>query len=86
MLRKDKYITIPQLAKHLGISRIAVYRKVRKGQIPAKRLGRIYLISSRNIERILGKEIDARKKHHIESAVRKTVQQYGDVLRWLGAE
>ena len=30
---RGKYITIPQLAKLLGISRIAVYRKVKKGEI-----------------------------------------------------
>ncbi|MHC4509441.1 MAG: helix-turn-helix domain-containing protein [Planctomycetota bacterium] len=37
-MAKQKYITIPQLAKLLGLSRIEVYRKVRKGQIKAERI------------------------------------------------
>jgi len=34
-MKKQIYLTIPQAAKLLGISRIAVYRKVRLGQIKA---------------------------------------------------
>jgi excisionase family DNA binding protein len=39
------YISIPQLAKRLGISRIAVYKKVKKGIIPAVKIGRNFVVS-----------------------------------------
>ena len=43
--QKKNYVSIPELAQALGISRIAVYQKVKKGTIPAKRIGKKFLIS-----------------------------------------
>lgn len=83
---KKKYITIPQLAKLLGLSRVEVYRKVKKGQIPATKIGRVYAISDRDIASILGKKMTAKEKKRVDAAVKKTVQEYGEVLKWLGAE
>ncbi|MBP9854839.1 MAG: helix-turn-helix domain-containing protein [Candidatus Omnitrophica bacterium] len=45
-----KHLSIAQYAKKLGISRIAVYKKVKKGQIPAVRIGRSYVIYSSQSE------------------------------------
>jgi excisionase family DNA binding protein len=83
---KQKYITIPELAKLLGLSRIEVYRKVKKGQIPAIKIGRNYAISDRDINYILGKEMSNKEKKRVDAAVRKTVREYGEVLRKLGKE
>jgi excisionase family DNA binding protein len=83
---KQKYITIPELAKLLGLSRIEVYRKVKKGQIPAIRIGRNYAISDRDINYILGKEMSDKEKKRVDAAVRKTVREYGEVLKKLGKE
>jgi excisionase family DNA binding protein len=83
---KQKYITIPELAKLLGLSRIEVYRKVKKGQIPAIRIGRNYAISDRDINYILGKEMSDKEEKRVDAAVRKTVREYGEVLRKLGKE
>lgn len=80
---KEKYITIPQLARLLGLSRIQVYRKVKKGQIPAIRVGRVYVISDRDIAYILGEKISRKSKSQVKAAVRKTVQEYGEVLKRL---
>jgi len=80
---KEKYITIPQLAKLLGFSRIQIYRKVKKGQIPAIRVGRVYVISDRDIAYILGEKISRKSKRQVKAAVRKTVQEYGEVLKQL---
>jgi excisionase family DNA binding protein len=83
---EQKYLTIPQLAKLLGLSRIEVYRKVRKGQIKAEKAGRMYLINDKYLACILGKESTPQDKSRIEKAVRKTVIEYGGVLRKLGRE
>ena len=85
-MTKKEYITIPQLAELLGISRIAVYKKVKKGQISAIRIGRNYAISKTMISEILGKELTSKSKKEIDKAVKKTVREYGEVLQLLGRE
>jgi excisionase family DNA binding protein len=83
---KNKYISISQLAKILGISRIAVYKKVKKGQIEAIRIGRSYAIPYKYALDILGETLQEKDKKEIDKAVKKTVQEYGEVLRLLGRE
>ncbi|HUS73214.1 MAG TPA: helix-turn-helix domain-containing protein [Sedimentisphaerales bacterium] len=85
-MKKGEYLTIPQLAKILGISRVAVYRKVKKGQIKAVKIGRTYAIPQKQIAAILGKTLRKEDKKEIDSAVKKTVKEYGRVLKLLGSE
>ncbi len=82
----EKYITIPQLAKLIGLSRIEVYRKVRNGQIQAEKIGKMYVITDSEVAHILGEKTSAKDKSRIEKAVKKTVKDYGEVLRKLGKE
>ena len=83
---KAKYITIPQLAKMLGISRIAVYKKVKSGQIKATLIGKNYVISDRDITHILGGKLSDKDKRQIDAAVVKVIAEYGEPLRMLGKE
>ena len=43
-LTKD-YLSIPQLAKELGVSRVSIFHKVKKGMIKARKIGRNYVIA-----------------------------------------
>ena len=83
---REKYITIPELAKLLGVSRIAIYNRVKKGQIPAAKIGRTYVITDKTIAEILGKEVTSKGKKRIDAAVRRTVREYGPVLKQLAQE
>ena len=83
---KKRFITIPQLAKALGISRIAVYRRVKSGAIPATKVGRIYVISDRTVNEILGKELSRKRRDGIDKAIDLTTKEYGQVLKWLSKE
>ncbi len=85
-MTKERYPTIPELAKLLGISRIAIYNRVKKGQMPASKIGKTYLITDQTIANILGKEVTKSGKKRIDAAVHKTVQEYGEVLKKLGKE
>lgn len=85
-MKKGEYVTIPQLAKILGLSRIAVYKKVKAGQIEATRIGRNFAIPQKYVTQILGKTLAREDKRQIDTAVKKTVKEYGRVLRLLGAE
>jgi excisionase family DNA binding protein len=84
---EDKnYFTIPQVARILGISRIAVYKKVKKGEIRAIRIGRNYAFPEERLAAVLGKTLREADKKEIDRAVRKTVREYSEVLRLLGNE
>ena len=85
-MKKGEFITIPQLAKILGLSRIAVYKKVKKGHIKAVRIGRTFAIDQKYVLRILGKDLAREDKKQIDDAVRKTVKEYGRTLKLLGSE
>ncbi|MBS3819402.1 helix-turn-helix domain-containing protein [bacterium] len=85
-MKNDEYITIPQLAQILGMSRIAVYRKVKNGEIQALRIGKNFAIPKRTIAGILGKDLTDQDKKEIDKAVKKSVEEYGDVLERLGRE
>lgn len=82
----EKYLTVPQLAKLLGVSRITIYKRVKKGQIPATKVGKTYIITDETVTSILGKKTTEKGKKLIDTAVRKTVQEYGEVLKQLGKE
>ncbi len=81
-----KYLTIPELAGLLGISRIAVYKKVKAGLIPAEKISRNYVITDKTVNQILGKELTKSKKRQIDFAVKKVIKQYGALLKKLGDE
>jgi excisionase family DNA binding protein len=82
----EKHITIPELARLLGVSRIAIYNRVRKGQIPAEKIGRTYVITDQTVADIFGKEVTKKGKKRIDAAVQKTVREYGEVLKKLANE
>ena len=85
-MKKEKYLTIPQAAKLLGISRIAVYKKVKNGQIKAQKIGRNYAIPQGAIGSTGGKPLSAREKQRIDTAIRKAIKEYGETFRLLGQE
>ncbi len=85
-----KYISVEQLAKILGISRQAVHKKIKKGQIQAEKIGKAYAISEDFIKNsvfdVKGHPLNEEEKKNIEKAVMKTIQEYGEVLKLLGKE
>ncbi|MCX6737781.1 MAG: helix-turn-helix domain-containing protein [Candidatus Parcubacteria bacterium] len=82
----NKHYTVPELAKVLGISRVAVFKKVKNGQIKAEKVGRNYVIMDKNITDILQKDLTTRDKAFIRKNVKKIWRDYGETLRLLGKE
>ena len=83
-MKDKKFLSTTELAKILGISRIAVYKKIKKGEIKAMRVGRNFLIDKKDLGNILGKELTEKEKKEIEKAVKKVVKEYRETLRLLG--
>ena len=80
-----EYLSIPQAAKELGVSRVVLYRKVKQGAVVAVRVGKNYIIHRSQINPV-HRPLTETDKHRIEKAVTKVVKEYGDVLRWLAKE
>jgi len=83
---ENEYLSISQFAKILRVSRIAIYKKIKKGQIEAIRIGRSYVIPKKYLTDIIGKTLSEKDKKIIDEAVRKTFKEYGEVLKLLGRE
>lgn len=84
--KENQYVTIPELARLLGLSRIAVYKKVKKGEIKAIKIGRTYGIPKKSLEVFLGRGLGEEEKKEIDRAVKRTVSEYGQTLKLLGKE
>ena len=72
---KTKFITPSQLAKMLGISRVAIHQKIKKGNITAENIGDLskptYLIPKASLSQDIQDRIQAEQKKATESVVGK---------------
>jgi len=84
--KANKYVTIPELAKMLRLSRIAVFKKVKKGEIKAIRVGKTYGIPRESLDAVFGKVLGEDEKREIDRAVKKVVSEYGETLKLLGKD
>ena len=85
-MKNEELMTVSELAKILGISRVAVFKRIKKGNIKAIKVGRNYVIPTKALSAALKRTISTSQKERIEEAVKKTVKEYGDVLKMLGNE
>ncbi|MBU2101246.1 helix-turn-helix domain-containing protein [Patescibacteria group bacterium] len=75
-----------EIAELLGISREAVLKKIKTGNLKARKVGRNYVINKADLPIEVGGELTDAKKDLINRAVKKTVVEYGETLRLLGKE
>ncbi len=81
---KEQYYSTVEVAKLLGISRIAIFKQIKNGKIKAKKVGRNYIINRVDIENLLDKSLNKNMKKQINDAVKKTIKEYGETLKMLG--
>jgi excisionase family DNA binding protein len=79
---KNKFLSTTELAKILGISRIAVYKKIKKGEIKATKVGGNYIINKKDLG-IIRKDLTKKEKERIDKAIDKIVKEYGETLKML---
>ena len=77
-------MSVTQAAGVLGVSRVAVYKKIHKGEIRSVRIGKGYAIPDQEIEAILGRTVSPERQKLIEKIVSRVVEEYHDVLIRLG--
>ena len=85
-MKEKNHLTTAELAKLLGISRIAVFKKIKTGKIKAEKVGRNFVIDKKELGGILDDTLNENKKAEIREAVKKTIREYGETLKLLGQE
>ena len=83
-MENKKFLSTTELAKILGISRIAVFKKIKKGEIKAVKVGRNFIIDKKDLKNILEKPLDKEAKLEIEKAVKRVIKEYRETLKLLG--
>lgn len=81
-----EFLSSSQVAKLLGISRIAVFKKIKSGDIKAKKIGRNFAVNRKDLPEVLGAALQNIQKQAIEKSVKKTIREYGETLKLLGKE
>ena len=85
-MRNIGFFTTTQAAKLLGISRVAVFKRIKSGAIKAEKIGRSFAIPKRELAILTGATLTQSRKEEIEQSVKKTVLEYGEALKLLGKE
>lgn len=85
-MTNKRFLSTVDVAKMLGVSRITVFHRIKKGAIKATRVGRTYVIDPADVGTIAGTPLTNQDKQDIDHAVKKTVHEYGETLRLLGKE
>ncbi len=89
MTQKD-FLSITEVAKLLNLSRTTIHNKIKSGEIKAIRVGHNFAVSTEEVKRIagdiVGHPLTEEEKQKIDKVVRKTVDEYGEVLKKLGKE
>ena len=83
---EKEFFSTSEMAKILGISRVAVFKRIKSGDIKARKVGRNFVIQKEDLGEILGTTLGDKKRRLIEGAVRKTIRDYGQTLKLLGEE
>ncbi|HXK36682.1 MAG TPA: helix-turn-helix domain-containing protein [Candidatus Paceibacterota bacterium] len=85
-MEKKELLSTAEVAQILGISRQAVFKKIKSGEIKAERAGRSFVVRRDDILEIAGRILGEEKKRAIEKSVGKTLTDYGEAIRRLGQE
>jgi len=84
-MKQDKYVSTIEAAAMTGLDRVQIFRLIKKGAIPADKVGRNYIIKKSDLGLLSG-EPNAKDKKLIEQAVDRVFEEHGAVIRKLGEE
>jgi len=82
-MQDKRYFSTAEAAKILGISRIAVFKRIKNGQLKAKKFGRNFIIDKSFLISDQSSSLNNKQKKIIDQAVQKTVREYGKTLKML---
>ena len=84
--KDNQFISTAELAKLLNINRVSVFKKIKRGEIKATKVGHAFIINKKDIPELIDDSLSKDNKKRIEESVAKTIKEYGEALRLLGKE
>ncbi len=81
--KEKKFLSTTELAEILGISRIAVYKRIKKGEIKARKIAGNYAVYNKDLGGILKKELSQKEKSEIQEIVNRVIKEYSETLKML---
>ncbi len=82
----NQRLSTSDVAKLLGISRIAVFKRIKSGNIKAHKPGRNFVIFKKDLPMALENILTRNKKLSIEESIKRTLKEYSVALKLLGKE
>ena len=82
--QQTRYLSTSDVAKIMGISRTAIFKKIKGGNLRAQKIGRNYAITREDLENALGKTVTPAQSKEIEHVVKQAVKKYHETFRKLG--
>lgn len=83
---KKQFYTITELAGILNISRQAIFKRIKNGQLKAEIAGNSYIINKKDLSDIIDDNLTDKIKSEINKGIAKVIKEYGDTLKMLGNE
>lgn len=84
-MQQDKYVSTIEAAAITGLDRVQVFRLIKKGVIPAEKVGRNYIIKKTDLGLLSG-EPNTKDKKLIDRTVDRVFAEHGTVIKKLGEE
>jgi excisionase family DNA binding protein len=84
-VEKEFYST-NEVAKIVGLSRQAIFKKIKAGKIKANKIGKSFIIPRTELPKILDRTVSDKSKNEINVTIKRLVDEYGETLRLLGKE
>ncbi len=81
-----EYLSTVEAAKYMRISRVAVLKKIKNGQLPASRVGRSFAIARGDLHAIIGSALTSVQKEDIKKVVKRATKEYGATFERLSKE
>ncbi|MCL4405474.1 MAG: helix-turn-helix domain-containing protein [Patescibacteria group bacterium] len=85
-MEDKEFLSTIEAARVLGVSRITVFNKIKKGQIKAVKIGRNFVIRKQDVLEASGAIISEDNKRVIEKVVDKATNEYKEAFQKLGNE
>lgn len=82
-MQQKEFYTTTELGKIMGLSRSQIFRKIKNKEIPSEKIGRINLVPRFYVDSLLG-QLEKDDQRRIQSAIDKTIREYGEVIKMLG--
>lgn len=84
-MQHNEFVSTIEASAITGLDRVQVFRLIKKGVIPAKKVGRNYIIKKADLGLLSG-EPNTKDKKLIERTVDRVFKEHGTVIRKLGEE